>query len=777
MKNKYFCVHGHFYQPPRENPWLDAIEGEESANPYPDWNEKIFQECYGPNSACPILDENGLIVAMDNNYRRMSFNFGPTLLRWLEREHPATYQAIIKADKESCEEFDGHGNAIAQPYYHAILPLQNERDKRTLVRWGMDDFRKRFGREPEGMWLPETAVDAETLEVLIDEGVAFTILAPSQAARVRDLGAQDWKEVTEENLLPTRPYRWISRKDPSRHIAIFFYHRLLHESVDSGEAFKSDDALCHKALARVLPDDSTQLISVATDGEFYGHHRRTGAAALAQTFRLAPDLGLSLTNYAHYLSLFPPPQEVELHENTAWSCPHGLGRWNADCGCRYKKGTSQGWRGPLREALNWLAGEIDTLYAAQAGIYFKDFLAARDAYAQKLSDSSAQSSEKFLKAHSLGELTEERRRQAMILLEMQRSRLAMFTSCGWFFDDLSGIETTLILKHAARAIELAEVFEAKLTDGFKERLAKVPGPSQKLSDGAKVYAALAEPGRGLLARAAAHFALLDHVGMPAASAGRAFSAKHLSSGRKERQELAGSDRSLSWSYWEVEDRLTNDSTKALAVVHQQDRVDLRCYIGRWPGADKAGEELARLFETLSREELERELSKRFDGVHFGLDALFARSRLDVMRRLMPAPLESVELAAFRKDWTAAIAALKIAPVSDEVLDLLARARGLKSPPDQLPWIGDVRARFMGILESLIVQASPERLSRAARWIDAFEQHGLHADVWELQQFFWRWREKILAAETFGFEREAARAFGEKLRFSSAVLADRDPQTA
>jgi len=312
MANKYVCVHGHFYQPPRENPWLETVEPEESAQPYSDWNEKIFQECYGPNSACPVLDENGLIAAMADNYRHMSFDFGPTLLAWLERTHPLVYRAILEADRQSCAELDGHGNALAMPYYHAILPLQTEREKRTLVRWGLDDFSARFGRAAEGMWLPETAVDADTLEILIEHGVAFTILSPKQARRIRDLGAgaADWKDVSVENLLPTRPYRWVSRKDPAKHIAIFFYHQLLHESVDSGEAFKTDDALFHKINGRFLPDDSTQLVSVATDGEFYGHHRRPGVAGLARMFQFARDKGLSITNYAHYLSRFPPPQEV-----------------------------------------------------------------------------------------------------------------------------------------------------------------------------------------------------------------------------------------------------------------------------------------------------------------------------------------------------------------------------------------------------------------------------------------------------------------------------------
>ncbi|MBI3553899.1 MAG: DUF3536 domain-containing protein [Elusimicrobia bacterium] len=770
MKNKFLCVHGHFYQPPRENPWLGAVEPEESAHPYRDWNEKIFQECYGPNSACPLLDENGLIVDMADNYRRMSFNFGPTLLSWLEREHPLVYRAIIEADKQSCAELGGHGNALAQPYYHAILPLQSARDKKTLVRWGLEDFRRRFGREAEGLWLPETAVDEETLEVLIEEGVRFTILAPRQAARVRDLGSADWKEVTQENLLPTLPYRWVSRRDPSRHIAIFFYHRVLHEEVDSGEAFKADDTLFHKVNGRFMPDDSTQLVSVATDGEFYGHHRRAGAAALAETFRLAQSSGLGITNYSDFLSRFPPPQEVEIRPRTAWSCEHGLGRWSADCGCRLRQATSQAWRAPLRAALDWLAAEVDALYTAQGGFFFKDFRAAREDYAKRLGDPGPQATDRFLEAHALAPLSAERRSQALTLLEMQKSRLAMFTSCGWFYDDVAGLESVLILKHAARAVELAESFGASLSDGLKERLLAAASNSKALPDGAKVYERLALSSRADLSRAAAHFALLAHLDLSAREAGSGFCAERSSGERLERQERAGRDRSFSWGVWEVQDRMTGLTTTALTAVHQEDRVDLRCWVGRWPGADKAAAGLAPLFQSLEREELDRELSKRFSGPHFGLDALFAESRLNAMRQLLPAPLERGERKALRQNWARALALLRKGGQGDDVLELLLESVRLKVPCDQLPWISEVRSGLMRQLEALIDGPTAERLSRAARWIEVFEGAGLHADVWELQQFLWRWRAAMSQRAASPLEREAAQSLGEKLRFSSSVLA-------
>jgi alpha-amylase/alpha-mannosidase (GH57 family) len=770
MKNKFLCLHGHFYQPPRENPWTGAIEPEESARPYSDWNEKIFQQCYGPNSACPLIGEDGLINDMADNYAKMSFDFGPTLLIWLEREHPLVYKAILAADKKSCAALDGHGNAIAHPYYHAILPLQSRRDKAFLVRWGIADFKARFGREPEGMWLPETAVDEETLEVLIEEGIKFTILAPSQAARVRDLGAADWREVAEETLLPTRPYRWVSRADKNRHIALFFYHRLLHESVDSGEAFSSDQSLYHKALARFLPDDSTQIVSSANDGEFYGHHRRAGAAGLAATFRLAESSGLAITNYAHYLSLFPPPQEVDIKPRTAWSCVHGLGRWSADCGCRHAKGTSQAWRGPLREALDWLARELDRVYAAKAGAFLKDFLVAREAYCERLTGESA----RFLEAHALPGIPAGDRAKGLALLEMEKSRLAMYTSCGWFFDEPSGLETPLILRHAARAALIADEFGAQTVAGFKERLAAIPCGDKRFKTAADLFDRLVLPARADAPRAAAHYAILDHIGFAAPPTPN-FSAAGARARLLERMEPAGKDRYLSWGVWEVRDAATQGSQKLLAVVHQLDRVDIRCRVGAVDAA--SDEELADAFQTMSAAELETDLSRRFSGVHYGIDALFGSARLDLMRQLMPAPVETPERAVFRAAWSRAAAALRREGHDDALLELLGQARGLRISIDQLPWSSVVRAALPRLLEALLEDAAPERLSRAARWISAFEDAGLHADVWELQQFVWRWRARLQERPAAALEREALLALGEKLRFQGGALVSPDAAAA
>src|SRR5262249_23746878 len=217
----YLCIHGHFYQPPRESPWLEAIELQESAHPYHDWNERVAAECYARNAASRILDDNKRIVRITNNYSKISFNFGPTLLSWIEGKDQALYQAILEADAVSSKTFSGHGSALAQCYNHPIMPLANERDKLTQVVWGISDFQHRFGREPEGMWLPETAVDLSTLEILAKLGIKFTILAPSQARRVRKIGGRTWRETCNGRIDPTMSY--LVRLPSGRTISIFFY--------------------------------------------------------------------------------------------------------------------------------------------------------------------------------------------------------------------------------------------------------------------------------------------------------------------------------------------------------------------------------------------------------------------------------------------------------------------------------------------------------------------------------------------------------------------------
>ncbi|MFW6198593.1 MAG: DUF3536 domain-containing protein, partial [Acidobacteriota bacterium] len=415
------CIHGHFYQPPRENAWLEAVETQKSAAPYHDWNERITEECYAPNAAARVLDDEGLIVALVNNYARMSFDFGPTLLRWLEARRPAVYEAILEADAESARRCGGHGGAMAQAFHHTILPLDAERDRRTQVLWGIEDFRRRFGRDPEGMWLPETAVDTASLEELAAAGIRFTVLAPSLARRWRPLDG-DWTEVREGHGIDAgRPY---SVPLPSgRSIAVFFYAGELSRRI-AFDGLLRDGAELARVLAERLGDGAdARLVSIATDGETYGHHHRFGDMALGAALqRLEERDDLRLTNYAEYLAEHPPRHEVELDEPGSWSCFHGVGRWREDCGCQTggEPGWSQAWRAPLRRALEWLRGELAELYEAEAAPLLADPWAARDDYVRVVLDRGEASRRAFLDRHSAAELDARREVRAWKLLEMQR---------------------------------------------------------------------------------------------------------------------------------------------------------------------------------------------------------------------------------------------------------------------------------------------------------------------------------------------------------------------
>src|SRR5262245_10218580 len=474
---RYVCIHGHFYQPPRENPWLEAIEVQDSAYPYHDWNERIDVECYAANAASRILDERDRIVSIVNNYARLSFNFGPTLLSWLETESPDAYASVLAADRESREAFSGHGSAIAQAYNHVILPLANGRDKRTQVVWGIRDFETRFGRAPEGMWLPETAVDLESLEVLAAAGIRFTVLAPHQAARERAIGEVSWKDVAPGEIDTTRAYRLGLPSGAS--IAVFFYDGPVSRDVAFGGLLHSGERFASRLLGRFPPEDAVpRLVHIATDGETYGHHHPHGDMALAYALRAIGDSdGVQVTNYGEFLERYPPAREVEIHEDTSWSCAHGLGRWMSDCGCATgsRPGWSQGWRAPLREALRNLRDRIAGPFEEAGAEIFTEPWAARDAYISVVLDRSHENVAGFLAERARRPLSAEETVRAIKLLELQRHAMLMETSCGWFFDDLAGIEAIQVLRYAGRAVQLAEELFARpfepqvLEDLEKER--------------------------------------------------------------------------------------------------------------------------------------------------------------------------------------------------------------------------------------------------------------------------------------------------------------------
>ena len=489
MSEPAVCIHAHFYQPPRENPWLEEVEPEPSASPHHDWNERITAECYGPNGAARVVDGEGRIESIWNNYAHISFNFGPTLLGWMESKAPAAYAAILEADAASVERFGGHGSALAQPYNHLIMPLATARDRRTQVIWGIADFKLRFGRDPEGMWLPETAVDLDTLEALAENGVRFTVLAPHQAGRVRRHGGE-WQDVGEEGPDTTVAYRQVL---PSgREIALFFYDGATSRAVAFEKLLHDGETLARWLIDRARAPDGTgpRLVHIATDGETYGHHHAHGDMALAVALRrLESEPGIRLTNYGLHLAEHRPVHEIEIQEDTSWSCAHGIERWRSDCGCSTggEAGWTQAWRGPLRQALDKLSEDLARVFEEKGRTVFSDVWEARDHYIDAVLGSGADRG-RYLDEWCVGRAREESL-LALRLLEMQRSAMLMFTSCGWFFNDLAGIETRQILRYAARALDLAEsVGAGGVRTPFLAILAEARGNGEQAPDGRQVLA-------------------------------------------------------------------------------------------------------------------------------------------------------------------------------------------------------------------------------------------------------------------------------------------------
>jgi alpha-amylase/alpha-mannosidase (GH57 family) len=511
------CVHGHFYQPPREHPWLEIVELTDEAYPFHDWNERITAECYQPNTRARILDEQGRIQRIVNNYARISFNVGPTLLAWLEEAAPETYAGILDADRRSMARFGGHGSAIAQVYNHMIMPLANERDRRTQVVWGIRDFVHRFGREPEGMWLAETAVDEATLELLAEQGIRFTILSPYQASRTRRIGETAWHDVHGGRVDPTMPYR-VSLSS-GRSITVFFYDGPISRAVafegllDSGQRFE------RRLLEGFNDRPGPQLVNIATDGESYGHHHRHGEMALADALhRLSAREDIKVTNYAQYLATHPPTHEAQVVPSSSWSCAHGVERWRSDCGCTTgAPGRHQRWRAPLRAALDFLRDELAGRFERMAAPLLADPWAARDDYIDVILDRDPERIDAFFEDHATRELDADEQRRTVQLLGMQRQAMLMYTSCGWFFDELARPEPLQVLRYAARAIQLARLAigtsglmvggRVDLEEAFVERLAAAESNDPRYGDGRGIYEQRVRPAVVDLEQVGAHFAI------------------------------------------------------------------------------------------------------------------------------------------------------------------------------------------------------------------------------------------------------------------------------
>jgi alpha-amylase/alpha-mannosidase (GH57 family) len=506
---KYVCIHGHFYQPPRENPWLEGVELQDSAYPYHDWNERIAAECYAPNTASRILDKGGRIIDIINNYSKISFNFGPTLLSWLEKHKPDVYHAIIEADKLSMEKFSGHGSAIAQAYNHMIMPLANKRDKYTQVWWGIKDFQRRFGRFPEGMWLPETAVDTETLEILAELGIKFTILAPRQAKGVRRLEDNDlFSDVSGGRIDPTMPY--LCSLPSGRTITIFFYDGPISQDLAFGNVLSSGEAFANRLLSAFSDQRNwPQIVHIATDGETYGHHQRHGDMALAYCLHhIENKKPAILTNYGEYLEKYSPTYEVEIFDNSSWSCIHGIDRWKNNCGCNsgMKPGWTQEWRTPLREAMNMVRDRLNPIYEREASYYFRDPWEVRNEYIDIIFDRSEENIERYFTKHAIRNLLRVEKGKALKLLEMQRNAMLMYTSCGWFFDDISGIETVQVMQYASEVmLYLEELQNISLEYEFLKILRHAP--SNVFKNGAEAYELYVKPSKVDLLRVGAHYAV------------------------------------------------------------------------------------------------------------------------------------------------------------------------------------------------------------------------------------------------------------------------------
>jgi alpha-amylase/alpha-mannosidase (GH57 family) len=523
------CIHGHFYQPPRENPSLEIIEMQETAFPSHDWNERVTNECYGPNTRARLNGDKGLIKKLINNYSYMSFDFGPTLLSWLEASHPWIYSQILAADKEGQKRYNGHGNALAHVYNHMIMPLATSRDKLTQIRWGLADFRHRFGREAEGMWLAETAVDMETLELMADEGIRFTILSPDQAQAIRTIGmpknalsgitqkdqmnpGTGWVDVKGGRIDPSRSYRVFLNKETGKHIDVFFYDGPLSRSIAYENILSSGDAL----LARIKGilehhKEGPRILSIATDGESYGHHFKFGEMALAWLFDIIErEEQIKLVNFGYFLELSPPHQEVKIIDKSSWSCAHGVERWRSDCGCSIsgKKEWNQKWRAPLRDGLDWLSRELSTIFEKRAGRLLKNCWDARNDYIKVLLRDSDMNL--FFKNHSIRHLGQDEKTEILCLLESQRMALYMFTSCGWFFDDISGIESIQILMYASRAIDLVRRSTPNdLEKGLMYFLVRAISNNPSHENGAKIYEVFAKRTKITPSLAAAHYAIIS----------------------------------------------------------------------------------------------------------------------------------------------------------------------------------------------------------------------------------------------------------------------------
>jgi len=667
---RYVCVHGHFYQPPRENPWLETVEVQDSAAPYHDWNDRITAECYAPNGASRIVNLENEIIRIVNNYSRMSFNFGPTLLSWLHDKAPRAYRMILDADKASMRRYRGHGSAMAQVYNHIIMPLANERDAITQIRWGIADFVSRFHRKPEGMWLAETAVNKAVLDLMAKEGIKFTILAPNQCARVRRIGAapvgavdmevspkteNDWIGTPNASVDPTHAYR--VPLNEGRSIAVYFYDGPGSRAIAFEGLLNSGETFARRLLEGFHPDSPSdpevaQLSHVATDGESYGHHHKHGEMALSYAMHWIEEQGhAKLTNYGEFLELFPPKWEAEVAEDTSWSCAHGVERWRSDCGCNGgKPGFNQRWRGPLRAGLDFLRDATAPLAEAFAKPFLTDLWAARDAYIDVVLDRGPSSMERLLLRFGTRDLTADERVQVWELLELERHTQLMYTSCGWFFDDISGIETIQIIAYAGRVLQLAAKLFGKEGEALEEKflsyLAEARSNVPEEGDGAQIYRKYVDGMKIGLEQVGAHYAI-SSIFRSYPDDGEIFC---YDVHRDEQESFTSGRGKVAIGRASVRSRVTEETEDiCFAVLHLGDqnlsaavkRRDIEVE-GVTPAFVTFTEEIRAAIRKANLPEIIRLIDRHFGGTAYSLTSLFADEQHRILRTILDQTLSEME---------------------------------------------------------------------------------------------------------------------------------------
>lgn len=644
--DRFICIHGHFYQPPRESPWLEAIEIQDSAFPYHDWNVRISAECYAANAVSRIWDTEGRIAQLVNNYASISFNFGPTVLLWMQKYAADVYDAILDADRRSLEKYSGHGNALAQGYNHMILPLSNIRDKTTQIVWGIKDFEYRFGRRPEGLWLPEAAVDLESLDIMAQHDIGFAILSPSQARRVRLDAGEEWQDVSGGRIDSGMAYR-VSLPS-GRVMALFFYNGSISQALafegllDNGEAFA-------KRLLSAFPDERSvpRIVHIATDGETYGHHNRGGDMALAHALQYIESKKLAqLTNYGEYLEYYPPTHEVEIFENSSWSCGHGIERWRADCGCNSggNPGWNQSWRAPLRAALDWLRDAVNPAYEKLAGRFLADPWAARDDYIDVIMDRSPERIAAFLTRHAIRPLGYEDEITVLKLMELQRHAMLMYTSCGWFFDEISGIETVQIIQYAGRVLQLSDqLFNEAFEPGFLEHLELARSNIPEQGNGCVIYEKFVRPAMLGLTAVGAHYAISS---LFQDDSERKSIYAYAADMEDYRSFQAGGTK-LVIGRAKVTSQVTRVSTNlCFGVLHLGDH-SISCGTGEYQGAQKYEAFIKEISDAFAGADIPRTillLGKYFGASTYSLTSLFADARRKVLDMIMEPTLREAEAA-------------------------------------------------------------------------------------------------------------------------------------